>query len=218
MNPAERKQAILESAKRVFAAKGFHDAGVADVIADAGIARGTFYLYFKSKSEVFSALVENIIQTAIEKLVPMNLDEEDQVLENLQNNIDALKHYFADDPDTAKILMYETSALDPESSERLSDIFHRLVLWMTDLVEEAQKRGFLKQVNPGVVAHSFFGAIKQMMDSVFITGKLTVDPDRMFTDLLELYMFGLIRSDYKDSALVRLEEVKSSGQKNDHIN
>jgi AcrR family transcriptional regulator len=55
-----RKQArpgeILESALAVFAEKGFAAARMEDIAAKAGVTKGTIYLYFPSKEEVFKSL------------------------------------------------------------------------------------------------------------------------------------------------------------------
>jgi AcrR family transcriptional regulator len=51
--PAE----IVEAALEVFAEKGFSAARIDDVAARAGISKGTLYLYFKSKEELFEAVV-----------------------------------------------------------------------------------------------------------------------------------------------------------------
>ncbi|HEU4615426.1 MAG TPA: helix-turn-helix domain-containing protein, partial [Kofleriaceae bacterium] len=58
-NPAraERRSQILEAAKEVFADAGYHEASINAIIERAGIARGTFYLYFESKAAVFDALL-----------------------------------------------------------------------------------------------------------------------------------------------------------------
>ena len=48
----DRREQVLLCAQRVFSRKGYHAAGVADIIQAAGVARGTFYLYFESKRRV----------------------------------------------------------------------------------------------------------------------------------------------------------------------
>ena len=48
-----RRADILEVALSVFASNGYHQTRVSDIIQAAGIARGTFYLYFESKSAIF---------------------------------------------------------------------------------------------------------------------------------------------------------------------
>ena len=58
---AERREAILAAAKTVFRDKGYHQASVHDIIDEARIARGTFYLYFTSKQELFGELVDDFL-------------------------------------------------------------------------------------------------------------------------------------------------------------
>src|SRR5437773_4529805 len=53
-----RTAGILEAAKRVFAKKGFHDATVDDVANAAGLAKGTVYLYYRSKQDVYLAALK----------------------------------------------------------------------------------------------------------------------------------------------------------------
>ena len=59
-NPAARRLEIVDAAARVFAAKGVSRATVSDVVRAAGVAQGTFYLYFESKDEVVLAVVDQL--------------------------------------------------------------------------------------------------------------------------------------------------------------
>jgi AcrR family transcriptional regulator len=62
---ARRKQArpgeILDAALKVFAEKGFAAARMEDIAAHAGVTKGTIYLYFSSKEEVFKSLAREKI-------------------------------------------------------------------------------------------------------------------------------------------------------------
>jgi AcrR family transcriptional regulator len=51
------RQKLLEAAERVFAELGYHDASIVKITEAAGVAQGTFYLYFESKKQVFDELV-----------------------------------------------------------------------------------------------------------------------------------------------------------------
>src|SRR6202050_5619422 len=55
----KRRKQLLNAATRVFARKGYWSASIADIIQAAGVARGTFYLYFRSKRDVFLAIADN---------------------------------------------------------------------------------------------------------------------------------------------------------------
>jgi len=51
------RKAILSAAERVIGERGFNEASIGHITREAGVAQGTFYIYFKSKDEVFSELV-----------------------------------------------------------------------------------------------------------------------------------------------------------------
>ena len=55
---AENRQSILDAARSVFAELGYGETTVRDIIRRTGLASGTFYNYFKSKEEVFQALMD----------------------------------------------------------------------------------------------------------------------------------------------------------------
>ena len=51
---------ILDAAELEFGARGFHEASVASITGNAGVAQGTFYIYFESKEQLFGALVADL--------------------------------------------------------------------------------------------------------------------------------------------------------------
>lgn len=53
------RAAIVEAAMRVFGQTGFHEAKIADIAAEAGVATGTLYNYFSSKEEIFESILED---------------------------------------------------------------------------------------------------------------------------------------------------------------
>ncbi len=57
-DPAKRKQ-ILDGARRVFMKLGFDAASMNDVTREAGVSKGTLYVYFANKEELFTAMMED---------------------------------------------------------------------------------------------------------------------------------------------------------------
>jgi AcrR family transcriptional regulator len=51
---------LLEAAEEVFAEVGYHDASIVKITEAAGVAMGTFYLYFRSKKEIFDELLRDL--------------------------------------------------------------------------------------------------------------------------------------------------------------
>jgi len=59
-DPDVRRMEIMVSAKKLFERKGYTNTSVEAIIKDAGIAKGTFYYYFKTKQDILKALVEHL--------------------------------------------------------------------------------------------------------------------------------------------------------------
>src|ERR671931_410522 len=56
-DPAKRKQ-IIEGARRVFIDMGFDAASMNDITREAGVSKGTIYVYFANKEELFECLID----------------------------------------------------------------------------------------------------------------------------------------------------------------
>lgn len=63
----ERRKEILETAERLFLTKGYTKTTVNDILKEIGIAKGTFYYYFKSKEEVMDEIIMRIIKEDVTK-------------------------------------------------------------------------------------------------------------------------------------------------------
>ncbi len=63
-----RKAHLLAAARVVFERRGFLDTRVADIVAEANVAQGTFYTYFDSKEAVFQAVAHGVIDAMLASL------------------------------------------------------------------------------------------------------------------------------------------------------
>lgn len=96
-DPDERRTEIINAAERLFNEKGFGNTAVSDIVKSIGVAQGTFYYYFKSKDDVFSAIAENFLNDYLEDFTLMVNNEKlnaiekfgiafDKGIELLENN------------------------------------------------------------------------------------------------------------------------------------
>ncbi len=67
-DPGARRQAILEAALAVFTSQGFAAAKLDDVAEKAGVAKGTIYLHFKDKQDLFEQMVREAVSPVIARL------------------------------------------------------------------------------------------------------------------------------------------------------
>ncbi|KAA2390687.1 MULTISPECIES: TetR/AcrR family transcriptional regulator [Bacillus cereus group] len=79
----ERRKEILETAERLFLTKGYTKTTVNDILKEIGIAKGTFYHYFKSKEEVMDEIIMRVIKEDVAKAKVIVSNPNIPVLEKL---------------------------------------------------------------------------------------------------------------------------------------
>lgn len=60
--PAEKQNRLLDAATREFSEKAYNEASLNQIIQDAGIPRGSFYMYFQDKEDLFRYLVHGYME------------------------------------------------------------------------------------------------------------------------------------------------------------
>jgi AcrR family transcriptional regulator len=63
--PEERREEIVETADRLFRQHGYANCSVEMIIREVGVAKGTYYYYFKSKQEILEAIVERTLSQIV---------------------------------------------------------------------------------------------------------------------------------------------------------
>ena len=61
----QKRKDILAASVQVFAEKGFHAAGIADIAQKLGMGHGTFYRYFKNKEDIFDSAINEILKEIV---------------------------------------------------------------------------------------------------------------------------------------------------------
>jgi AcrR family transcriptional regulator len=73
---AKRRQ-IIEGAREVFLAQGFDAASMGEIARAAGVSKGTLYVYFKNKEELFAAIVDQECSVQAEQVFGLDRDNPD---------------------------------------------------------------------------------------------------------------------------------------------
>lgn len=100
-----RREAILKAAKAVFADKGLLASTIDEVAERAEVAKGTIYLYFRSKEEMFSALLDEglaLVGKRFGEAVDLSLPAD----ENLRRLCDAYCRLYREEPQYFKLLFF----------------------------------------------------------------------------------------------------------------
>lgn len=84
VNHENKKRELLAIAEKLFLDKGYEQTSIDDILKESGISKGGFYHYFKSKDEILSESINNIIEESIEYLMPIIEDNKLDALEKFK--------------------------------------------------------------------------------------------------------------------------------------
>ncbi|MCI8931987.1 MAG: TetR/AcrR family transcriptional regulator [Lachnospiraceae bacterium] len=93
INKKLKEDALLNTAFDLFTKQGIHKTSISDIVNQAGVAKGTFYLYFKDKYDINNKLIakkaSQIFRTADEALHRTDITGlEDQIIFMIDNILD----------------------------------------------------------------------------------------------------------------------------------
>lgn len=144
---AERRQAIIQTAARLFASEGYADCEMDRVASELGVAKGTLYLYFKSKEELFYACVDFGMRE-LQAAVQAGADQKTDPMERVSEAIRAYLRFFDEHPEQVELLIQERAFF--RDRQQPTYFTHReasrarwRVVW-AKLLEDGRLRGDLK--------------------------------------------------------------------------
>ena len=107
---------ILDAAEFEFGARGFHDASVVSITTKAGVAQGTFYIYFDSKERLYRELVADLGARLRSYLSEAVADASDRI-EAERRGLRAFIEFVREHGNLYRIVM-ESQFVDPEAFRR----------------------------------------------------------------------------------------------------
>jgi len=178
----------------VFAEKGFHGASVSDVIARAGVARGTFYLYFDGKREVFDAVLDGILARLRGQIRPVLLPasrDDAVVLTQLRGNVERVVGLLMGNRGLVRLLVNEAAGLDSPVRVRLEEFHRALGGWMAESLEEGQRFHIVRPGDTQVMAHGLLGMLQGILRA-WAFGMLPVSRGTVVEEVLSLVCSGVL--------------------------
>ncbi|MEZ6186159.1 MAG: TetR/AcrR family transcriptional regulator [Planctomycetota bacterium] len=145
---AERRRAeIVQAAYEVFAERGYHSAGIAQIAERLGIGHGTFYRYFQNKLDIFSHVIDRAM-TQIAALVLAEDPEASNTLAEYRAQVerisDGLFALFTQDQALPQLLFVEALGIDEQLSSKLQLALDLAVAYTERYLLNGQAKGYLR--------------------------------------------------------------------------
>lgn len=188
-----RRNQVLRSAKDAFSKKGFHNTSIADIIRKAGIARGTFYLYFKNKRDIFHCLLESFLQDLDQQVETIKLGKgERPPLEQLRDNLTRLITFSLQEPELVRILLHHATGLDKELDRMLEDFYRGVTERIEWALQSGIAIGLVRPCNTRLVAYAVLGSMQEIVRQVAFKGISPRNLRALLDDLIEFGLRGVL--------------------------
>jgi AcrR family transcriptional regulator len=201
----KRRQEIIDAAERTFFSRGLDNATMEDVARDAELSKGTLYLYFKSKEDLYLAIILRGI-TILRSMFDAAVQAQDTGLEKInavgRAYIEFYKHhrnYFN------AMLYFESSCFEAHdefgyASECADQSSHAMTA-CAEAVQAGIEDGTIRtDLNAMKVALTLYGLLTGLLQIISLKGRTIrerhgVDPEELIDSF-----FGLIRTSLQGRA------------------
>lgn len=190
-----QRQAIMEVARDHFERFGYKRTVIDDIVREVGIAKGTFYLYFKSKDQLFLEIVQELhreMMAWFAGLFEQEGNAEDQIRLLVEMSFQAFEDYplmarlLVDDPEFRMVakLMEE-----PTFQRGMQDLIERLRALLKTGIQSGELREDLNlDITPLVL-----GMLKFLHYYTGLLARHGVNRKQFIDGLVDLALNGLLR-------------------------
>ncbi|NPA51424.1 MAG: TetR/AcrR family transcriptional regulator [Aquificae bacterium] len=138
------KDRLIWSAVKVFSEKGYFNAKISDIVKEAGLAQGTFYLYFSSKEDIFFQIIELIIeqiQEVIDRYKHQKHKEDiKQVIHSFSKEMFFLFNQYRE---VAYIYFFQLLCMQEKFKELYISTYEKFIQFYIELLSEYRDREIL---------------------------------------------------------------------------
>ncbi|HLZ21329.1 MAG TPA: TetR/AcrR family transcriptional regulator [Ktedonobacterales bacterium] len=190
------KRRILDAAEDVFGELGFYEASVSEITRRAGVAQGTFYIYYHTKRDIFVELVEDMgkrLRAAMREAsegAPSRVEAERRGFAAFFQFVAAHRRIYR--------IVQEAERVAPEAAH---DYYRRISAGYERALTSAMDAGDIRRLEPEAVAYSLMGighflALRWLIWSDEEGGQAIPEmPAAIFASMMEFITHGLVRNE-----------------------
>ena len=189
----ETRKRIIEAAKALFSKKGYYSTNTKEIAAEAGVAIGSVYAYFKDKKQIFLEVLRAHISES-KAMIMASLEAIDFSGESVRDAIYQLVKALYEAHDLSPAFHREAEGMrysDPDV-EALHDAFHESFFNDFTAFLEA-RRELLRVTDIAAAAHIVISASEEVVHSTRIFTAAEISEDRLLANLADMIGRFLLR-------------------------
>lgn len=159
-DPEHRRAELVAAAASLFAERGVSDTAVSDIVRAAGVAQGTFYLYFDSKDAVICAVVEALIERMVAHIEEALDDPDRRAVEKLEAMAAALIEINDEPFEIEMMTIFHRPDNLPIHDRAMRSLIPRLMPHLASIIRQGIDEGDFVSEDPETTAWFILGALQ----------------------------------------------------------
>lgn len=178
---------ILFAAEKYFGEKGYYNTSITDICSLAGIAPGTFYIYFPDKIGVFRYLVRNLSKN-LRREIAKRVEGCKDRLEVERTGFKTFFDYIAEHPSLYKII-WQAQMVDEEI---FKEYYGYIGQQYVKRLGESQEKGEVANIDPEVLTYCFMG-ITNFVGLRWVIWENKKIPEKVLEDVMKFVKEGAFK-------------------------
>lgn len=188
----DKRRRILEGALRAFAKKGFYNTKVSEIAAEAGVADGTIYLYFKNKDDLLISLFEDRMEWVIERLQAELKVIPGDAVSKIQAFIQLHFALVIENRDLAEFITVELRQSAKFVKEYKNPKFADYLRILQGIIEDGQREGTLRpDLDSRLTSRAIFGALDEVLLQMTLSRAITPEIEEKVASISTMFIEGL---------------------------
>ncbi len=180
---------LIQSAIALFGSKGFEQPSVDQITAATGIAKGTFYLYFKSKSDIVQTVIETELQMLEDAISEAANSASKQAPQALYGVAEKVVSFYVECPWAVKALT--GGHLPVDAPQELCQRYHTATAGVCEkIIRRGMLQGYFREVDAKTCALALCGMLTELARNAIEHHQQT---DRIAAEAVEYITKGIAR-------------------------
>jgi len=166
----DTREKLLAAARECFARKGFNSTTVEDIVESAGVARGTFYIYFANKEAIFKDIYE-LMQR--ELFAQVSSPHSGRIYKKIASANRGYLEKYQQFKDVYKVLT-EVCNQNPDFFAEVKRLRYNFIEKIVNNIAKGVEKGIYRKIdNPLLYAYALGGMVENFANIWFVNGEPT---------------------------------------------
>ncbi len=192
-----RREEILRAARTLFGRSGFDRVTISEICDEAGIAKGTFYIYFKDKLSLLETILDEVLDLIYDSIAQFDPEE-------IQGAEDALQHLsklwlrlgstLSENKELTRLFFQESYHMVESLDSRINSIFPTIAEHVAKILRRGVELDLIYPSRTEISAYLIIGAVERVFYQ-YASGHIDEPIETIMSEIAEFLFRSLLKKE-----------------------